>query len=177
MTRGPRAVVDATRQKKLDGASDVGGLQAFGALDHIELYSLSLVQGLEAISLNSGIVHKHILTVRSLDEPKPLRIIEPLHSSLAAQLTTPPSVLAFHRPTGAFIHVQKQKPQERCLLLRLLLWDNPTEQRLPNVKQDSLRSTDCQALFPVMRAGRPVGAAPRIHACASLTGWGVSATV
>ena len=109
MTRGPRAVVDATRQKKLDGASDVGGLQAFGALDHIELYSLSLVQGLEAISLNSGIVHKHILTVRSLDEPKPLRIIEPLHSSLAAQLTTPPSVLAFHRPTGAFISRTKTK--------------------------------------------------------------------
>jgi hypothetical protein len=48
-------------------------------------------------------VHEHILTVRSLDETKALRIVEPLHSSFATQLTTPPSLLALRRPASGRI--------------------------------------------------------------------------
>src|SRR5215203_1472110 len=55
---------------------------ALRALDHVELHGLALGEGLEAVSLNGGMVHEAILlAVRGGDEAKALGVVEPLHGA------------------------------------------------------------------------------------------------
>ena len=64
--------------------SDVGGLQALGALLNGELHLLALVEVAEPLALDSRIVDKHIGTVVLSDEPITLRPAEPLHRTCDA---------------------------------------------------------------------------------------------
>src|SRR5262245_42869009 len=60
---------------------DVAGLQALRTLHDLELDSLSLGERLEALSLNRGEVHEHVLAAFLRDEAEALRIVEPLHGT------------------------------------------------------------------------------------------------
>src|SRR4051812_43477045 len=61
---------------------DVLRSRALRALNHVELHGLALGEGLEAVSLNGGVVHEAILlAVRGGDEAKALRVVEPLHGA------------------------------------------------------------------------------------------------
>src|SRR5438270_388535 len=60
---------------------DIFCLPAFGALDHVELHLLTLLQAAEPSRLDGGEMHENILSVLSTDEPIALGIIEPLHRS------------------------------------------------------------------------------------------------
>src|SRR5512137_2054566 len=59
--------------------SDVGGLQAFGALLYGELHLLALIQVAETLTLNGRVVDKHVRSIRLSDEPITLCPAEPLH--------------------------------------------------------------------------------------------------
>jgi hypothetical protein len=57
------------------------GLWPLRAVLNLELDFLPLRKGLEAVLLDGGVVHEDILTTRALDEPVPLRIVEPLNNA------------------------------------------------------------------------------------------------
>src|SRR5215469_10999734 len=69
-------------------ACDVLCLKALRALLHFEFHRLAFIQGLVAVHLNGGEVHKHIFAGLALDEPVALRSIEPLHCSLFLHFRT-----------------------------------------------------------------------------------------
>src|SRR5688500_18007020 len=61
---------------------DVGRLLALGALRHIEGDLLAFLEGLEALHLDRGEMREEVFAaVVGCNEPVPLRVIEPLHSS------------------------------------------------------------------------------------------------
>src|SRR6266511_2818873 len=62
--------------------ANVGGLEAFGALDYLELHIVSLGQRSETFGDDGGVVHEHVLPTLLRDEPESLRIIEPLDRAL-----------------------------------------------------------------------------------------------
>ena len=135
---------------RLDWPRHVGCLKALGALDDVKLDGLTLVQGLEAIGLDGGIVHEHILTVRSLDKAEALRIIEPLHCPFAFQLTTPPSVPTIRCPTtGPALsgNTKTAGAASAPAVLPCTLRKQPTELRLPNRRENSLPPQGCQGVF------------------------------
>lgn len=73
-------------QVTVGGARDLRGplhrlcLRAFGALGHLKLDLIALIEGLEAGRLNGRVVNKHIrATIGLRDEPKPFLVIEPFH--------------------------------------------------------------------------------------------------
>src|SRR5262245_9188312 len=68
------------RFRSLD-ATDVRRLQALGALDDVELHLLALAQGAKALRHDRGVMDKHVRRAITGDEPKPLRIVEPLHGA------------------------------------------------------------------------------------------------
>src|SRR6185369_8149941 len=56
--------------------------RALGALDHVEFHGLALGEGLEAVTLDGGVMHEAILlAVRGSDEAKALGVVEPLHGA------------------------------------------------------------------------------------------------
>lgn len=59
-------------------ANDVLGRRTLLALDHIELDSFSLVQGLEAAALDGAMVNEYVSAPLPCDEAEPLVRIEPL---------------------------------------------------------------------------------------------------
>jgi hypothetical protein len=62
---------------------DIGGCRAFGAIDHIEAHALSFLEGFKPVSLNCGMVDKHVFAPILRDKAKTLRIIKPFHSSFS----------------------------------------------------------------------------------------------
>ena len=60
------------------GALDVLSLQTFGAFDNLELDGFPFIQGFEALTLNGGVMNKHILAGILGDETKTLLVVEPL---------------------------------------------------------------------------------------------------
>src|SRR6185369_5006325 len=57
---------------------DVRGLQALGALDHVELHCCTLGQGAEALRLDRREMHENVFATLGGDEAEALRIVEPL---------------------------------------------------------------------------------------------------
>jgi hypothetical protein len=63
-------------------AGDVRGLQTLGSGGHFKLNSLTFVQRLVAVSLDSGEMNEDVLTGLALNETKALAGIKPLYCSL-----------------------------------------------------------------------------------------------
>src|SRR5690242_306464 len=61
---------------------DVRRLQALRTVHDLELHALTLGQRAEALSRDGGVVHEHVGPALLSDEPKPLRVVEPLHGTL-----------------------------------------------------------------------------------------------
>src|SRR6185369_8534975 len=57
---------------------DVRGLQALGALDHVELHGCTLGQRAEALRLDRREMHENVFATLGGDEAEALRIVEPL---------------------------------------------------------------------------------------------------
>src|ERR1700722_6253176 len=67
----------------LRGDANVLRLKALGALLHVELDLLSLLEGAEARRLDGGLVAENVCTPVILrDESEALRVVEPLHGAL-----------------------------------------------------------------------------------------------
>ena len=62
--------------------ADVGSLKPLRTFDDLKLDLVSFAQRPEAVLLNGRVVHEHVLATFLGDEPKALRIIEPLHRAL-----------------------------------------------------------------------------------------------
>jgi hypothetical protein len=63
-------------------------LPALGALGHVELHGLALLQALEASRLDCREMHKNVFATLPADETIPLRVVEPLHCSLFRHVDT-----------------------------------------------------------------------------------------
>ena len=66
--------------QKLD-RPDVLGLQSLGTLDNVELHFLVLMEGLEAVHIDGGIVHEDVLAIFLLDKAEALGFVKPFDSS------------------------------------------------------------------------------------------------
>src|SRR5262245_8177659 len=72
---------------------DVAGLRALRTVNDLELHCLALFERAEAVALNGREVHEDVAASVALDEPVPLRVVEPLdlacntHRSLPAAVT------------------------------------------------------------------------------------------
>jgi hypothetical protein len=76
-------------QKNLTLRSDapyyIGGVESLGALLALELHGIPFVQALISIFLDSGEVHKNVLTCRTLDKPIPFGSVKPLDHAIFLQ--------------------------------------------------------------------------------------------
>jgi hypothetical protein len=70
----------------LTGYSDVAGLWPFRALGNFEFNFVTLFERFEPLSLNGGVVDKHIFAALNLDKSKSLLIVEPFDSSYHCDL-------------------------------------------------------------------------------------------
>src|SRR5262249_12381587 len=61
--------------------ADVRGLQPFRTAVDVELDLIALSEALEALPLDGGVMHEHVLAALLRDEAEALRVVEPLHSS------------------------------------------------------------------------------------------------
>lgn len=78
----PKETGPCLRETRDSQRPDVLCLQALGATGHVELHLLALLQSAEALSLNRSVVAEEILAPAVLrDEPKALRVVEPLHGT------------------------------------------------------------------------------------------------
>jgi hypothetical protein len=88
-------LIEGCRDSKRDGRSRpfwmlMGGLQrlnvlclpALGALHHVKLNCLTLLEGAEALCLNGGVVDEDIFSALAADESETLGVVKPLHCSL-----------------------------------------------------------------------------------------------
>src|SRR5262245_51990103 len=64
------------------GFADVGRLQAFRAFDNVKFYLVTFGERAKSIHHDRRMMDEHILATLLGDEPEPLRIVEPLHSTL-----------------------------------------------------------------------------------------------
>jgi hypothetical protein len=71
-----------TVSKPLLDFSYVGGLQPFGAVNHIERYGLAFGEGFETFTLDGGEVYEYVFAVFLLDETETLGVVEPLNFAL-----------------------------------------------------------------------------------------------
>src|SRR5712692_8820096 len=62
--------------------ANVRGLKALGAARDVELHLIAFREALEPLGGDRAEVHEHVLAVLLRDDPEPLRVVEPLHSSL-----------------------------------------------------------------------------------------------
>src|SRR5689334_18631976 len=84
LRRGPGRVI-----RRSDG-SNVLRLRALGALRHVELDLLVLVEGLVALRLDRRVVHEDVVAAVLLrNEAETLLGVEPLHGALSHVLVTP----------------------------------------------------------------------------------------
>src|SRR6187455_7018 len=60
------------------GSGNVSGLRALGAVDDLEFNRLALFEGAEAVAGDGGVVHEHVASTFTLDEPIALGVVEPL---------------------------------------------------------------------------------------------------
>src|SRR6202012_5967323 len=58
------------------------GLRTLGALRDLEFHLLVLFEAAEAATVDLGVVHEHVRTLRLRDEAEAFFSVEPLHSSL-----------------------------------------------------------------------------------------------
>src|SRR2546421_11895724 len=63
-------------------AHDVGGVEPFIPLLHVELHHLTFGERLETVHLNRREMHEHVFAAFLLNETISLGVIEPLHLSL-----------------------------------------------------------------------------------------------
>jgi len=83
----------------------VGRLKSLGAFKQIELDGLALVQRAIPVLLDGGEMHEHVLSRGALDEPIPLRPVEPLHSTLLSHKETPFASLAENYSSVSYLFV------------------------------------------------------------------------
>src|SRR5689334_4472431 len=76
------AELGALARSRLLAAAHVGGLQTLGALHHLELDDLTLVQAAKALGHDRRVVNEHVRPTLTGDEPEPLGVVEPLHRAL-----------------------------------------------------------------------------------------------
>src|SRR6266545_2144422 len=89
--RRPRPATASVRLRVLlRDLAHVGGLQALGAFQDLELDHLALVQGPEPVHLDRGEMYEYVLTVRTGDEAVALVRVEPLYDA-GGHLPVPPS--------------------------------------------------------------------------------------
>jgi hypothetical protein len=62
--------------------SNIGGLEPFGACDHIESYGFTFSERFEPFALDGGEMYEYIFTVVLLDESKTLCVVEPFYFPL-----------------------------------------------------------------------------------------------
>src|SRR3954454_470191 len=86
----PDAMPDRSMVQPL-GRRDVGRLQTFGPLRHLELDASALIQGAISLRLNRREVHEDVLSVFTLDEAIALGRVEPLHCTFFFHLPYVPS--------------------------------------------------------------------------------------
>jgi hypothetical protein len=67
------------RDYRILKGSYIRGCRALLALLDIEYYALVFVQNLEAFTLNSAVMNKHIATFIALDEAESLTLVKPLY--------------------------------------------------------------------------------------------------
>src|SRR5580698_7576551 len=61
---------------------NVGSLPALGALHHVELNGLTLLEALETVGVDCRVVHEHIFPVLPADEAETFGVVKPLYCSL-----------------------------------------------------------------------------------------------
>ena len=61
--------------------SHIGGLGTLGALGHFKFNFIAFFKGFEALSLNGGVMDKHVLLALNFDKSKALSIVEPFNFS------------------------------------------------------------------------------------------------
>src|SRR5262245_57621432 len=97
---------------------DVAGLRALRTVNDLELHCLALFERAEAVALDGRVVHEDIAASVALDEPIPLRVVEPLdlacntHRSLPAAVTR--SVASLRKRVGG----QNKGPKKKAAFLR-----------------------------------------------------------
>jgi hypothetical protein len=69
------------RAFSLTDYSYVAGLGTFGALGNFKFNFVTLFKGFEPLSLNGGVVDKHVLVAFHFDKSKALLVVEPFDSS------------------------------------------------------------------------------------------------
>src|SRR5665213_1596528 len=80
-------------------AAHVCGLRAFGALLDFKDHFLSFAQGLEAVHVDGGKVHKNIGSARLFEESKALLFVEPLNAAFtSATIASLPCYLPVLQP-------------------------------------------------------------------------------
>jgi hypothetical protein len=60
---------------------NVDGGKTFGAFFHVKFHMIAFGQGAESTGADSGMMHKYIITIFTLDKPKTFAIIKPFYCS------------------------------------------------------------------------------------------------
>src|SRR5258706_15579705 len=68
--------------------ADSGRLETLRTAGHLELHGFALSKGLETLTLDRREVHEHVLAALLRNEPKALRLVEPLHCA-TSHVATP----------------------------------------------------------------------------------------
>jgi len=76
-----------TRAGAMSHTHNIGGLEAFGTFEQIELYKFAFIQTTIAIFLNGGEMDEHVFPGGPLDETITFGPIEPLHCTLLSHRT------------------------------------------------------------------------------------------
>jgi hypothetical protein len=71
------------RQTQISALNDICRRRALCSIDHIEADALTLLERLEPVGLDSGMMHKDILATILLDKTETFRIIKPFYSSFS----------------------------------------------------------------------------------------------
>lgn len=83
-------------------------LQTLGSFLHLELHSLTLVQGLVTLGLDRAVVYENVLTALTLNEPIALAGVKPLDSTLfSTQLLTPCWLKLFALVVASRVHKKR----------------------------------------------------------------------
>jgi hypothetical protein len=61
---------------------DVLCLPALGALDDVELNALTFLKRTEAVRLDGGVMHEHVIAILTADKSEALGIVKPFYCSL-----------------------------------------------------------------------------------------------
>jgi hypothetical protein len=75
------AFFEPDKSLKLD-SRDVGRLEPFGTLHHVERNLIAFSQGLETFTRDGGEMHEDVLAILLLKKTKPLAVVEPLYRTV-----------------------------------------------------------------------------------------------